>query len=107
VRNGAAGGARRDIASSELPSGVSTVRKLALSVYMMAATFTLAACGNTVSPTPTDEELRRFTTRLDADARRDIEAALSEARRGEADRARTAEARREQSARERRNQQAE
>jgi hypothetical protein len=107
VLSGAAGSARCGVADSGLPSGVQTVRKLPLCIYVLAATFTLAACGEAAKRTPTDEELRRFTSGLDAEARRGSEAALSEARRREDDRAIEAEARREHSAGERRNQQAE
>ena len=59
----------------------------------------LAACGRPAPRTPTDEELYRFTTRLDAQARIESEAAISEARRAEVARAQAAEARRGASAR--------
>jgi hypothetical protein len=70
-------------------------------VVVITAALAVAACGKAADPVPTDDELRRFTKKLERDAKLETKAAASEARRDETDRAAAAVTRREDSARER------
>ena len=75
-----------------------------LSTFLVGALLMLTGCGEEAERKPTDEELSRFTNRLEADAERDSEAAIARSRHDEADRASAAEVRLKNSARERREQ---
>lgn len=98
---------RRRAANGRQPDGGPISDHFILHIHVAAAAFMLAGCGEAEKRSPTDEELSHFTNSLEADARRESKAAISEARRGETDRAEAAQVRRRNSARERGDQAAE
>lgn len=65
---------------------------------------TLCGCGEQSHREPTDQELKVFINKLEADARTKANSAVTSARRAETDRASAAESRRENSTQERRGQ---
>jgi hypothetical protein len=74
------------------------------STFMMLAVLTMGGCSERSEREPSDEELKAFVDKLDADARTQSEVAVTEVRRVETERASAAEARLEQSAKERQEQ---
>jgi uncharacterized protein YcfL len=74
------------------------------STFVTIALLTLGGCSEQSAREPTDEELKAFNEKLDADARTQSEVAVTQVRRAETERASAAEARLENSAKKRQGQ---
>jgi hypothetical protein len=73
-------------------------------IFVLLAVLTLGGCSERSAREPTDEELKAFFEKLDADARKQSAVSVIESRRVETERASAAEGRLESSAKERQGQ---